>query len=95
MNWDTSATATATILDLAGKFHQRTNEKKMDLSAFENDNLKPFLVESEIPEVSKAKPCCMGIDEAGRGPVLGKTWLGNLVLRPVAADWPAIIRERF
>ena len=44
----------------------------MDLSTFENSNLDICLIESDIPEVAKAKPCCMGIDEAGRGPVLGE-----------------------
>ena len=29
-------------------------------------------VESVVPEVSKTGECCAGIDEAGRGPVLGK-----------------------
>eukprot|EP00795_Rhopilema_esculentum_P006568 gene6568-12096_t len=43
----------------------------MDLSQFERNNLDPCVVESAVPECTKSKPCCMGIDEAGRGPVLG------------------------
>jgi len=44
---------------------------KMDLSEFNNSNLDTCLIQSDVPESAKSKPCCMGIDEAGRGPVLG------------------------
>ena len=44
----------------------------MDLSKFNNSNLDTSLIQSDVPESAKSKPCCMGIDEAGRGPVLGE-----------------------
>lgn len=36
------------------------------------DNFKNFVNSSEVPQVCKSEPCILGVDEAGRGPVLGK-----------------------
>lgn len=41
----------------------------MDFGTY--DNRKNHRVEGIVPEIAKMEGCLMGIDEAGRGPVLG------------------------
>lgn len=47
----------------------------MEMSEFESDNMKNSVIESTIPDCIKTEPCWLGIDEAGRGPVLGQSVL--------------------
>lgn len=41
------------------------------------DNAESFVHFSKIPQTCLDEPCMLGVDEAGRGPVLGKCIFSN------------------
>ena len=54
----------------------------LDLEEFLSDTSRNCSVESPVPEWARSEECCMGIDEAGRGPVLGVSLSLSLCNQP-------------
>lgn len=64
---------------MAGKTKSKQTSKEaykctssIDIDEYTNNNLYNYVAQSRTEECMKSEKCWVGIDEAGRGPVLGK-----------------------
>ncbi|KAL3243489.1 hypothetical protein MRX96_020549 [Rhipicephalus microplus] len=57
----------------------------MNLDAFNKNNSRNAIIKSVVPDVAKSEPCILGVDEAGRGPVLGPMVYG-IAYCPLSAE---------
>jgi len=58
----------------------------MDISPFTQKNTRNFKLFSNIPDICLKEPCVLGIDEAGRGPVLGPMVYGISYCPKIKSD---------